>query len=125
MTSLMFSQTLELETGDSQLQDISAGLVYQRSEVNDNDTSLSVEREWWTIPLNFKHFRLPEIEILIQNCCQLLGFFGSLSALLDHLLDQYRSPGGRGSELLILIGHVLLGGSGKGCVQGRERVRTG
>ena len=83
-----------------------------------------VGEEWWPLSLRYKHFQLPQIETLIQHCCQLLGFHGSLSSILDHLLDAYLSPfTQRRCELLIMIGHVLLGAGGRGCVHSRERVR--
>ena len=90
----------------------------------DSDPWGAGQGAWWTLSLHYKHFRLPRVEELARDCCQLLGFQGSLPALLDHLLERYRSSvgGGRGCELLVVIGYVLLGAGGRGCVKERERV---
>lgn len=79
---------------------------------------------WWSLSLRYKHFRMSKIETLVQHCCQFLGHFGSLPSLLDYLLDLYRSSAQYHSELLIIIGHTLLGAGGRGCVAGREKVTT-
>lgn len=90
---------------------------------SENEVSHDIEG-WWSLSLHFKQFRERRVEQLLRDCCQLLGFLGSLPALLDHLLDRHHSAvaGGRGSELLVVIGYVLMGAGGRGCVRGREKV---
>ena len=73
-----------------------------------------------TFPLTYAHFRSEHVERLLYEVCQLLGFYGSLTVLLDQLLDQYRMSSMHRSELLIIIGHVLLGGCGLGCESSKE-----
>lgn len=121
-------QTLEVDPNDSHiLQEIgpidnqqgpTKNLSSPQGEGRNSDT------KWWTLSLRYKHFRLPKVETLVQHCCQLLGHFGSLPSLLDHLLDLYRSSAQYRSELLIIIGHTLLGAGGRGCMAGREKVTT-
>ena len=48
---------------------------------------------------------------------------GSLPVLLDHLLEAYRNSAHLRKELLILIGHTLIGAGGRGCVYGKEKVQ--
>ena len=80
------------------------------------------EERWWTLCLRYQHFRLPKIETLLQHCCQLLGFFGALPSLLDHLLDVHRASPQYRPQLLVVISHTLLGAGGRGCVHGRPKV---
>ena len=80
------------------------------------------EERWWRISLRYRHFRLAKIERLIHHCCQLLAFFGSSSVVLDHLIDMYRNSAHYQKELLIMIGHALIGAVGRGCVHRKDKV---
>lgn len=61
--------------------------------------------------LQYVHFSSDRIEALFQEVCHLLGHYGSLSVVVDHLLDQLRlSSSLRGKELLLILSHVLVGG---------------
>ena len=88
-----------------------------------NETPRGPE-SWWRISLSYRHFRQPRVEELVRDVCQLLGYQGSLPSLLDLLLEWYQGGrgSGRSSELLVVIGYVLLGAGGRGCVTGQEKV---
>lgn len=47
---------------------------------------------------------------------------GSLPVLLDHLTDVFRGSTLWQKETTIMISHLLLGASGRECVQGRGKV---
>lgn len=131
---LLFLQTLELDVSASRVleempqltpQDKIYGPSLQQGPLapsNPRGAEGSSEDRWWTLSLQYRHFRLPKIESLLQHCCQLLGFLGSLPSLLDHLVDMFRSSAQHRSELLVIIGHALLGAGGRGCVHGKEKV---
>ena len=119
------TQTLEVDTSNTHLlEEISPSDFPQCGGTTEISAARGQgEEKWWHLSLRYKHFRLPQIETLTQHCCQFLGFHGSLSVLLDHLLDVHRSSGGRERcEVLIVICHVLIGAGGRGCVRGREKV---
>lgn len=123
---------MEVDPNDSHiLEEVAAEALLQGTIDNQQGTPKNFsspqgegDSNWWTLSLRYKHFRLSKVETLVQHCCQLLGHFGSLPSLLDYLLDLYRSSAQYRSELLIIIGHTLLGAGGRGCVAGREKVTT-
>ena len=132
-------QTLELDVSDSHIVEEMPTLHKSPEKLGDESShpqgagengaisspgGPTEDSSWWTLSLRYRHFRLVQVEALIQHCCQLLGFLGSLPTLLDHLLDMYRSSTQQRSELLIIIGHTLLGAVGRGCVQGKKKVCT-
>ena len=65
-----------------------------------------------SLSLRFKHFREERVETLLCNVCQLLGCYGNLNVVVDHIVDLYRSLAGQRKELLIVMSHVLIGAGG-------------
>lgn len=65
-----------------------------------------------TLSLRFKHFREEKVETLLYDVCQLLGCYGNLNVVVDHLVDLYRSLAGQRKELLVVMSHVLIGAGG-------------
>ena len=60
--------------------------------------------------LRYVHFSSDRVEALFQEVCHLLGRYGSLTVIVDYLLDQLRlSSSLRGKELLLILSHVLIG----------------
>ncbi len=77
----------------------------KRSSPGSNSNTPSLSK----IALHFVHFREERIETLLYSVCQLLGRYGNLQVVVDHLMDLYRSSEAQRKELLIILSQVLTG----------------
>ncbi len=62
-----------------------------------------------TLALRFTHFREERIETLLYSVCRLLGRYGNLQVVADHLIDLYQSSVAQRKELLIILAQVFTG----------------
>ncbi len=119
-----FFQTLEVQVSDTRIMEqpvIQDSLIMtttnssplctpsqpptKRSSSGSNSNTPALSK----IALHFVHFREERIETLLYSVCQLLGRYGNLQVVVDHLMDLYRSSEGQRKELLIILSRVLTG----------------
>ncbi|XP_078696287.1 TELO2-interacting protein 1 homolog [Branchiostoma floridae x Branchiostoma belcheri] len=60
----------------------------------------------------FQHFQDPRIYQLLSQICQLLGYYGDLSLLVDHFLDLYQQSSLHRKQAVLILSQILLGSTG-------------
>ncbi|CAH1239329.1 TTI1 [Branchiostoma lanceolatum] len=61
----------------------------------------------------FRHFQDPRVYQLLRQICQLLGYYGDLSLLVDHFLDLYQQSSLHRKQAVLILNEILLGSTGK------------
>ncbi|XP_078616742.1 TELO2-interacting protein 1 homolog [Branchiostoma floridae x Branchiostoma japonicum] len=60
----------------------------------------------------FRHFRDTRVYDLLRQICQLLGYHGDLSLLVDHFLDLYQQSAIHRKQAILILNQILLGSTG-------------
>lgn len=70
---------------------------------------------------NFKHFHDKKIEKELKNICRLLGYYGSISLLVDHFLDLFHESILHKMQATMIINELMLGAAGEGVISYQEK----
>ncbi|XP_035697320.1 TELO2-interacting protein 1 homolog [Branchiostoma floridae] len=60
----------------------------------------------------FRHFRDARVYDLLRQICQLLGYYGDLSLLVDHFQDLYQQSALHRKQAVLILNQILLGSTG-------------
>ena len=67
---------------------------------------------------NFKHVRDEALLKAVMTVCHLLGFYGSLMVLSDHLLDIIHQSKLHRKEAILVLNEIVSGYSSSGLIEG-------
>nr|XP_022346187.1 TELO2-interacting protein 1 homolog [Crassostrea virginica] len=70
---------------------------------------------------NFKHFHDKKIERELKNVCRLLGYYGSISLLVDHFLDLFHDSILHKMQATMIINELMMGAVGEGVNSYQEK----
>ncbi|XP_056022184.1 TELO2-interacting protein 1 homolog [Ostrea edulis] len=127
---LLGSDMKHLLMSSSHLKRLSMSLI-QVFELDTTDIKIIEERTRWIghdadfispvhVPdvikprKNFKHFHDRKIEKELKNICRLLGYYGSISLLVDHFLDLFHDSILHKMQATMIINELMMGAAGVG-----------
>ncbi|XP_062590440.1 TELO2-interacting protein 1 homolog [Saccostrea cucullata] len=134
---LLGSDINHLLMSSSHLKRLSISLI-QVFELDTTDIKIIEERTSWIghnadfispvhVPdvikprKNFKHFHDKKIEKELKNICRLLGYYGSISLLVDHFLDLFHDSILHKMQATMIINELMLGAAAMGVNSYQEK----
>ncbi|XP_055864819.1 TELO2-interacting protein 1 homolog [Biomphalaria glabrata] len=104
---LVLVQVLEMETTDVRVVEERGSLLHTVPEVFTESGSLHV----WRPCKYFKHFRDDAVYKGLMNVCRLLGQYGNIYILVDHMLELYQESVVYKLAAVLAINEMVFGAS--------------